>query len=52
MNKDMEQTHNVILLSHKKKEQNWVICKDVDGPRDYDNSEESQGEKNKYCILT
>ena len=35
MNKDTVQTHNVILLSHKK-EQNWVICKDVDGPRDCD----------------
>ena len=25
--------YNGILLSHKK-EQNWVICRDVDGPRD------------------
>ena len=24
---------NGILLSHKK-EQNWVICRDMDGPRD------------------
>ena len=26
--------HNGILFSHKK-EQNWVICKEVDGPRDF-----------------
>ena len=38
------------LLSHKK-EGNWVICRDVDGPRDCDASEVSQKEKNKYRIL-
>ena len=26
--------YNGILLSHKK-ERNWVICRDVDGPRDF-----------------
>ena len=30
----MVQLHNGILLSHKKK-RNWVICSEVDGPRDY-----------------
>ena len=29
---------------------NWVICRDVDGPREC--HEVSQKEKNKYCILT
>ena len=34
MNKeDVVHIYNGILLSHKK-EQNGVICKDVDGPRD------------------
>ena len=30
---DVVHIYNGILLSHKK-EQNWVICRDVDGPRD------------------
>ena len=30
---DMVHIYNGILLSHKK-EQNWVICRDVDGSRD------------------
>ena len=30
---DVVHIYNGILLSHKK-EWNWVICKDVDGPRD------------------
>ena len=30
---DVVHTYNGILLSHKK-ERNWVICRDVDGPRD------------------
>ena len=30
----MVHRYNGILLSHKKK-RNWVICRDVDGPRDY-----------------
>ena len=31
---DVVHRYNGILLSHKKK-RNWVICRDVDGPRDY-----------------
>ena len=46
--------YNGILLSHKK-ERNWVICRDVDGPRCgwvfVIQSEVSQKEKNKYRIL-
>ena len=30
---DVVHIYKGILLSHKK-EQNWVICRDVDGPRD------------------
>ena len=30
---DVVHIYNGILLSHKK-ERNWVICRDVDGPRD------------------
>ena len=30
---DVAHIYNGLLLSHKKK-QNWVICSDVDGPRD------------------
>ena len=47
---DVAHIYNGLLLSHKK-ERNWVICRDVDGPRDC-HSEVSQKEKNKYCILT
>ena len=43
--------YNGILLSHKK-EWNWVICRDVDGPREWSKSEVSQKEKNKYHLLT
>ena len=32
MNKDVVHINNQILLSHKKGT-NWVICRDVDGPR-------------------
>ena len=32
MDKDVIHIHNGILLSQKK-ERNWVICRDVDGPR-------------------
>ena len=46
--------HNGILLGHEK-EQDWVICRDMDGPRDsihtYFLTEVSQEEENKYCIL-
>ena len=30
---DVLHIYNGMLLSHKK-ERNWVICRDVDGPRD------------------
>ena len=46
-NKDEVRIYKGILLSHKR-EQNWAICRDVDGPRD---CEVSQTEKNKYHIL-
>ena len=46
----MVHIHNEILLSHKK-EQNWVICTDVDEPKVYHKSEVSQKEKNEYHIL-
>ena len=36
---------NGILLSHKKK-QNWVICRDMDGPRDC-HTERSKSEREK-----
>ena len=42
---DVVHIYKGILLSHKK-EQNWVICRDVDGP--VIQSEVSQKEKNKY----
>ena len=34
MDKDVVHIYKGILFSHKK-ERNWVICRDVDGPRDY-----------------
>ena len=40
----MAHIYNGILLSHKK-EQNWVICRDVDGPESVIQSEVSQKEK-------
>ena len=43
---DVVHIHNGILLSHKK-EQNWIICRDVDGPRDVIHSDISQKEKKK-----
>ena len=52
MNKeDTVHKYNGILLSYKK-EQNCVICRDVDGPRVVIHSEVSQKDKNKYCLLT
>ena len=43
--------YNGILLSHEK-ERNWVICRDMDGPRDC-HTEWSMPEREKhYCILT
>ena len=40
-----------LQLSHKK-EENWVICSDVDDPYSLSYSEVNQKEKNKYRILT
>ena len=42
--------HNEILLSHKK-ECIWVSSNEVDEPRAIIQSEVSQKEKEKYCIL-
>ena len=42
---DVVYIYNGILLSHKK-EQNWVICRDVDGPRDC-HTEWSKSEREK-----
>ena len=37
--------NEIIILSHKK-EQSWVICRDVDGPRDcHTQTSKSEGEK-------
>ena len=40
--------YNGILLSHKK-ERNWVICRDVDGPRNC-HTELGKSEREKYNI--
>ena len=40
---DVLHIYNGILLSHKK-ERNWVICRDVDGPR-ICHTEKSKSEK-------
>ena len=42
---DVVHIYNGILLSHKK-EWNWVICRDVDGPRDC-HTEWSKSEREK-----
>ena len=47
---DVVYIYNGILLSHKK-EQNLVICRDVDDLETVIQSEVSQKEKNKYRIL-
>ena len=47
---DVEHIYNGILLSYKK-ERNWVICKDGMDLECVIQSEVSQKEKNKYCIL-
>ena len=48
---EMGHIYNGVLLSHKR-EQNWVIFREVDGLESVIQSEVSQKEKNKYCILT
>jgi len=42
---DMVHTYNGTLLGHKK-EQNWIIWRDVDGPRDCHTDEVSQRNTN------
>ena len=42
---DVVHIYNGILLSHKK-EWNWVICRDTDGPRDH-HTEWSKSEREK-----
>ena len=46
---DVAHIHNGILLSHKK-EQNWVICRDVDGHRDC-HIEWSKSEREKQIYI-
>ena len=47
---DVVHIYNGILLSHKK-ERSWVICRDVDGPRDC-HTEWGKSEREKqYRIL-
>ena len=48
---DVVHRYNGILLSYTK-EQNWVICRDVNGPTDCLQDEVSYKEKNKYCAVT
>ena len=45
---DVVDIYNGILLSHKK-ERNWVICRDLDGPRDC-YTEWSKSEKEKQIL--
>ena len=45
----MVHIYNGILFSHIK-EWNWVICRDVDGPRDF-YTEWIKSKKEKYHIL-
>ena len=47
---DVVHIYNGILLSHKK-EQNWVICRDVMDLETVTESEVSQKEKTKYRVL-
>ena len=48
---DVVYVYNGIPLSHKK-EQNYAICRNVDGPGEtVIHSEVSQKEKNKYHVL-
>ena len=49
---DVVRIYNGILLSHKK-EQNFIICRDVDGPRDcHTEWSTSEREKQISCINT
>ena len=50
--KDVIHTYNGLLLSHKK-ERNWVICREVDGPRDYHTKwRKSGGERQTQYDIT
>ena len=49
MDKDLVHTYDWILLSPKK-ELNWVICRDVDEPRDCTAWSKSEREKQILCI--
>ena len=45
---DVAHIYNGILVSHKK-ERNWVICSEVDGPRDcHTEWSKSEGEKQGF----
>ena len=44
---DVAHIYNGILLSHEQ-EQHWVICRDVNGPRDY-HTKSVRGKKNTVC---
>ena len=48
---DVVHIYKGIPHSHKK-ERNWVICRDVNGFREYLQREVNWKGKNKYCILT
>ena len=47
---DVVHVYNGILFSHKK-ERNWVICRDVDGPGDC-HTEQSKSEREKQILYT
>ena len=49
MDKDVVYLHNGILLSHKK-EWNFIICKNMDGPGEYD-AKWNKSEKDKWYML-
>ena len=47
---DVVNIYNGLLLSHKK-EQNWVVCGDMDGPRDCHTKWSKSGRVKQKCIL-
>ena len=47
---DVVHIYNGILVNHKM-EQNWVICRDVDGPRDC-HTEWSKSEREKQIYIS
>ena len=47
---DVGQIHNGKLLNHKK-ERNWVICREVDGPRAC-HTEGSKSEREKQMLYS